>query len=166
VWGDADLVPSAGQRFELLSTISSTMPPRAARGAAFLFALALALVRAPAPARADPDPGAGQAVDAGANDAAAGAPAADVPALITDAAVRHGVDADRLLRIGWCESRWDPSARGAGGAAGVFQFVPSTWSWASAGAGFPGASVFDPFANVETAAWLMSTQGAGHWRCR
>src|SRR6266508_4633338 len=79
---------------------------------------------------------------------------ADVPTLIVEAARRWGVDERTLLRIAWCESRWDPSARGPAGLAGLFQFAPITWSWGSGKVGFEGASPFDVRANAEAAAWL------------
>ncbi|MGH2355225.1 MAG: transglycosylase SLT domain-containing protein [Chloroflexota bacterium] len=90
----------------------------------------------------------------------------DIPTLIVDAAYRWGLDAQQMLRVGWCESRWDPAARGPGGAAGVFQFIPDTWAWASTAVGLGDASPYDARANVEAAAWLMATQGPHHWTCR
>src|SRR5687767_13515104 len=69
--------------------------------------------------------------------------AIDVPALIVDTARRWAVDERVLLRIAWCESRFDPAARGAADLAGVFQFAPITWNWVAEQAGHPGASPFD-----------------------
>lgn len=94
--------------------------------------------------------------------------AIDVPSMIVDAAQRHGADADRMLRVAWCESRFDPGAynRWDGGSAGIFQFQPRTYAWASHAAGVGGASPFDAFANVEAAAWLFARGGASHWSCR
>ncbi len=86
--------------------------------------------------------------------------------------------ADRVeeaLRVMHCESKGDPNARNPySGAAGLFQFMPRTWGWASAEAGFDGASVYDPEANVAGAAWLVEhsiatghSRGAwGHWTCQ
>lgn len=90
----------------------------------------------------------------------------DVPALIIGASLRYGLDPERMLRVAWCESRWNPHALGPGGASGVFQFMWYTWSWASVDAGYAGASPFDPVANIEVASWLMATQGPRHWTCR
>ena len=90
----------------------------------------------------------------------------DVPALIVDAARRWGIDERVMLRIAWCESRYDPQARGAAGLAGVFQFAPITWSWVAERAGYPGASPFDPRANIEAAAFLYKTEGPKHWGCK
>lgn len=89
-----------------------------------------------------------------------------VPELIVDAAARYGLPSEWMLRVAWCESKWDPWASGPGGASGVYQFIPRTWAWASVGAGVAGASPFDAEANVEAAAWLMATQGFHHWGCR
>jgi soluble lytic murein transglycosylase-like protein len=90
----------------------------------------------------------------------------DVPALIVEMSLRYGLEPERMLRIGWCESRWNPHAVGPGGASGVFQFMWYTWNWSSVAAGYPDASPFDPVANIEVASWLMATQGPRHWTCR
>ena len=90
----------------------------------------------------------------------------DVQAILRAAARSQQVDEQRFLRIAWCESRWNPAARGPDGAAGLFQFAPITWAWVSAGAGHPGASPYDPVANAEAAAWLIATQGTRAWGCQ
>ena len=92
--------------------------------------------------------------------------AGDVRGWLTFAARQWGLDESQFSRIAWCESRWDATARGPAGASGVFQFAPQTWAWASAGAGYAGASPFDLEANVESAAWLMASGGVQHWGCR
>jgi len=90
----------------------------------------------------------------------------DVPTLIVDAARRWGLDERVLLRIAWCESRFNPDARGAAGLAGVFQFAPITWGWVAERAGYPGASPYNPQANIEAAAYLYKTEGPKHWGCK
>ncbi len=79
------------------------------------------------------------------------------------------------LAVIQCESKGNTDAvNPVSGAAGLFQFLESTWSWASVEAGFPGASRFDPEANVATAAWLVDASIQtnhqwgrwGHWECR
>ena len=81
---------------------------------------------------------------------------------------------DEALRIIRCESKGDPTAVNPySGASGLFQFLSRTWEWASAEAGWAGASVFDPEANIASAAWLVQTsidtdhpRGPwGHWTC-
>jgi len=62
---------------------------------------------------------------------------------------------DEALQIIQCESLGDPDAYNPySGASGLFQFLPSTWATTAPLAGFPGASVFDPEANIGSAAWL------------
>jgi len=92
--------------------------------------------------------------------------AVDVPTLIVGAARRWEVDERTLLRVAWCESRYDPDAVGAGGVAGLFQFAPITWGWVSERVGYPGASPHNVHANVEAAAWLFKTEGPKHWGCK
>ena len=77
------------------------------------------------------------------------------------------------LTVMQCESRGDPLAYNpVSGASGLFQFIPSTWEWAAPNAGFPGASPFEPAANVGAAGWLVQRsidQGKNpwsHWSCR
>ena len=80
---------------------------------------------------------------------------------------------DEALAVIDCESHGDPLAENSiSGAAGLFQFIPTTWAWASPAAGFLDASPFDPTANVGTAAWLVQRsidRGKSpwaHWSCR
>lgn len=79
---------------------------------------------------------------------------------------------DQALSIIQCESLGDPNAYNPySGASGLFQFIPGTWAVTSVKAGFGGSSVFDPEANVASAAWLTSYyQGVGlnpwtPWHC-
>jgi soluble lytic murein transglycosylase-like protein len=95
-----------------------------------------------------------------------GADPVDISTSIVEAAHRWGVDERILLRIAWCESRWNPQAVGAGRYFGVFQFAPHTWKWVSEELGFPEASPLDPLANVEAAAWLYANHGPHHWGCK
>lgn len=56
-----------------------------------------------------------------------------------------------------CESNGDPDAVNPySGAAGLFQFLPSTWASTAPKAGYPEASPYDPEANVASAAWLAN----------
>ncbi len=85
------------------------------------------------------------------------------------AAYFRAADVDRALRVMACESGGNPNARHgnrASGAAGLMQHLPRYWATRSAAAGFAGASIFDPEANVATAAWLLKTAGWGSWECR
>ncbi len=91
---------------------------------------------------------------------------ADIEAIIRAAAARWGADPTQLLRVAWCESRYNPSAYNASGASGLFQFMPRTWAANSVRAGYGGASVFDPVASANTAAYMFSIGQAGQWTCK
>jgi hypothetical protein len=100
-------------------------------------------------------------------------PAAPPPApgnmqqIITDAAAKWGADPAQLLRVAYCESRYNPSAYNpSSGASGLFQFLASTWAANSVRAGYGGASVFDPVANANTAAYMFANNQARQWSCK
>ena len=56
-----------------------------------------------------------------------------------------------IIRV---ESRGNPSARNRSGAAGLGQFLPSTW--ATTPQGKTGLSVYDPAANTAAITWMIS----------
>jgi hypothetical protein len=62
-----------------------------------------------------------------------------------------------------CESDGDPDAtHPTSGAAGLWQFIPSTWAWSKP---WPEASPYNPTAAFMAARWLMDTYGKGQWAC-
>lgn len=75
---------------------------------------------------------------------------------------------EEALRIIDCESNGDPNAYNPySGASGLFQFLPSTWASTAPKAGYGGYSVFDPEANIASAAWLANRYeelGQYYWR--
>ncbi len=77
-------------------------------------------------------------------------------------------DVDRALRIMRCESGGNPNAKSPiSSASGLMQHLGKYWSSRSSSAGWAGASIFDPTANVAVAAWLRDQPGGwGHWVCR
>lgn len=73
-------------------------------------------------------------------------------------------EVDRALDVMWCESRGNPDATNpTSGAAGLFQHIPRFWAERSVPAGFAGADIYDPEANVGVAAWLVAVDGWKHW---
>lgn len=83
---------------------------------------------------------------------------------INDAALKYGIDAAKMQRMMICESGGNPNSVGGGGRFyGLFQYLPSTWAGASAGAGYAGASIFDPKAQIYVTAWKISVSGYGAW---
>jgi len=92
---------------------------------------------------------------------------ADIEQVILSAAAAWGADPNQLLRVAWCESRYNPYALNArSGAAGLFQFMPATWAANSVRAGYAGASVFDAVANANTAAYMFRNGQAAQWSCK
>jgi len=95
------------------------------------------------------------------------APSGDVQGIIRAAAARWGADESQLLRVAYCESRYNPNAFNASsGASGLFQFLATTWAANSVRAGYAGASVFDPVANANTAAYMFANGQARQWQCK
>jgi uncharacterized protein YabE (DUF348 family) len=90
----------------------------------------------------------------------------EIETIIRDAAAAHGADAEQLLRVAYCESRFNPGAYNASGASGLFQFMPRTWAANSVRAGYAGASAFDPVASANVAAWMFVRGQAYQWVCR
>ncbi|MEK6208385.1 MAG: G5 domain-containing protein [Chloroflexota bacterium] len=92
--------------------------------------------------------------------------AAEIEAIIREAAAAHGADPEQLVRVAYCESRFNPGAYNASGAAGLFQFMPGTWAANSVRSGYAGASVYDPVASANVAAWMFARGQAYQWVCR
>ncbi|HEV8669825.1 MAG TPA: G5 domain-containing protein [Candidatus Limnocylindria bacterium] len=91
----------------------------------------------------------------------------DIESIIRDAAAIWGADPSQLLRVAWCESRYNPLAYNArSGASGLFQFMPATWAANSVRAGYGGASVFDAVASANVAAYMFHNGQAGQWSCK
>jgi hypothetical protein len=94
-------------------------------------------------------------------------PSAYIESVIRVAAATWGADPNQLLRVAWCESRYNPYAVNArSGAAGLFQFMPATWAANSVRAGYGGASVFDAVANANVAAYMFRNGQAWQWSCK
>lgn len=86
-----------------------------------------------------------------------------------DLIARHFAPQDHAwaVRVMYCESGGNPAAYNPSGASGLFQILAAYWPARSTAAGWPGASPFDPEANVATAAWLYYHGGGpSHWVCR
>jgi len=113
------------------------------------------------------DPSFTQVIAVGARPRPAPRAPREIEAIIRAAADRYGADPEQLLRVAWCESRYDPSAYNpTHGDSGLFQFIPSTWTANSARLGYSGASAFDPVASANVAAWMFSRGSASLWTCR
>jgi len=74
---------------------------------------------------------------------------------------------DWALRIMECESHGDPeAATPTSSASGLFQHLAGFWPARATAAGWQDADVFDPFANIAVAAWLLENGGTSHWVCK
>ena len=81
---------------------------------------------------------------------------------------------DGALRVMHCESRGDPLVVNRYSAAsGLFQHLPYYWPSRATRAGWDGADIFDPEANIAVSAWLVRVTVAGgnsdpwaHWSCK
>jgi hypothetical protein len=94
-------------------------------------------------------------------------PPSEIAAIISAAAAKYGVEQETLLRVAYCESRYDPLAyNGILGASGLFQIIPGTWRMNSDWAGYGGTSVWDPVANANVAAWMFSRGESRQWACK
>ena len=78
-------------------------------------------------------------------------------------------DVDTAMRVLNCETggTGNPNSYNErSGASGLFQQLPKYWASRSAKAGWAGASIMDPEANVAVSAWLRYFGGGwGHWTC-
>lgn len=74
-------------------------------------------------------------------------------------------DVEQALWVIHCESNGNPNAvNPTSSASGLFQHLPRFWDERSAAAGFAGANIFDPTANVGVASWLVYEGGGwSHW---
>jgi soluble lytic murein transglycosylase-like protein len=87
---------------------------------------------------------------------------AAVPQVIQQAFAPLGPAAVQwALTIARRESGYDPSAQNPSGAAGLFQFMPSTF--AKSPPGQAGKSIWDPAASAEAAAWMYEQGRQNEW---
>ena len=77
-----------------------------------------------------------------------------IRSVIGKAASKHGVSAETMMKIADIESKFDPSAHNASGAAGLFQFMPGTAKQ------YGLANPFDASANADAAARLLKDNTA------
>jgi hypothetical protein len=96
--------------------------------------------------------------DSGTPTMAAGAPPPDdIKNIITQAAVKYGVDPDSLMAIAKIESNYNPNATNPSGASGLFQFMPGT----AKDYGLTPQTVMDAAANADAAARLTRDDAEG-----
>jgi hypothetical protein len=90
----------------------------------------------------------------------------DVRGMIRGLAQRYGVDVNAALRVAGCESGFNPRAYSpAGPYGGIYQHAISYWPGRARHFGHPGASVFDPYANIDVSLRMVRAGGWSHWGC-
>lgn len=92
----------------------------------------------------------------------------EVAYALEHASAEYGVSVGCLYRIAYRESRYQPWATNrSSGAAGLMQYLPSTWRWMSQQAGYGGASVYDAWSAAHVTAWAIRNGYLSHWggRC-
>ncbi len=95
-----------------------------------------------------------------ASDTSAASDPATIERLIRDAAARHGVPSDWMMKIARCESGLNPRAYNhAGPYIGLFQFAPSTFR------AHGGTDIYDPVQQAEITATMLSQGGSRAWSC-
>lgn len=88
---------------------------------------------------------------------------ATVVEAINLATVTYGVSGATMWRKARCESRLRPYAKNRSStAAGLFQFLDSTW----ASTPFGRFSVYSPYANAMAAGWMHAHGRSGEWVCK
>lgn len=89
----------------------------------------------------------------------------EIEGRIRESAQKHGLPAERVLRIARCESRLKPGARSKGGLyVGIYQFALKTWK--NTPEGKAGLVREDAVANINAAHWHMKRYGFGAWGCK
>jgi hypothetical protein len=84
--------------------------------------------------------------------------------MIRALARRYRVDAGTALRVAACESGFNPRAYSYP-YAGIFQQSLLYWARRARHYGHPGASPFDPYANIDVSLKMARASGWGHWGC-
>lgn len=84
--------------------------------------------------------------------------------IILAAAAKNGIDPNVLCNLMRVESNGHANSVGQGGAhLGLFQYDPGFWASASSKAGYAGASIYDPTAQIYVTAWALTHGYAGRW---
>lgn len=90
-------------------------------------------------------------------------PPAGIDNALRVASTTYRVSYWTLRSKAWCESRYNPRARNrSSGAAGLLQFLRSTWATTP----YRRLNPYDPYANALAAAWMHAHGRGGEWVCR
>jgi soluble lytic murein transglycosylase-like protein len=76
----------------------------------------------------------------------------------------YGVDPEKLKKIAYCESHYDPAAA-SGPYLGMYQYLASTWTSTRTAMGLNGDPALRANAeeSIRTTAWKIAQGGIGAW---
>lgn len=84
--------------------------------------------------------------------------------IVEEASAKYGVDANSLCRTMMCESNGNPNSYNPSGPYyGLYQYTLGLWNLLSPKAGYAGADIFNPTAQIFTIAWAWSHGYRGRW---
>ena len=78
---------------------------------------------------------------------------------------KYNLDYDRFLGLAICESTLDPDAEGKAGEIGIFQFLPSTFSYYAKEYNKVGFSIHDTNHQINLAGQMISNGKESEWTC-
>lgn len=95
----------------------------------------------------------------------------DIENIVRQAARKHGVNEEQLLRVARCESTLNPNAVNEdyfdnGHPSGLFQHLSGYFPARAAKYGYPGGNVFDPVVNANVTAAMFRDGLQGLWECK
>lgn len=82
---------------------------------------------------------------------------------VIEAALKYGADANAICTLMMKESNGNPRSGEGTTYQGLFQYTEGFWKIASSKAGFSGASIFDPRAQIFSTAWAVTHGERGRW---
>ena len=95
----------------------------------------------------------------------------EVTQYIINAANRHGVDPNYLLRVAKCESGHNPNAvnrnyyAGGGNPTGLFQYLPETWNRIGSRSPYGVGNIWNALDQANVTAWAFANGYAKEWEC-
>ena len=91
----------------------------------------------------------------------------DFQSAIYTACGNFGCNPGQLIRVMYCESGGRSNAYNKSGPyIGLFQFLSSTFNANARRAGIANPSVWDPYQQINVAAYMFSIGQAGQWSCK
>lgn len=94
-------------------------------------------------------------------------PAISVPcrynSTVIAAAIKYSYSANKICNLMMLESHGNPESVNPNGHYGLFQYDPGAFAFDSASAGYGGASIYDPTAQIYAAVWALTHGKAWRW---